>query len=126
MKRAGHFIPVCSYHFVIAVWIAKERESVMKTAMPRFLIAVLIVCFGSVKSAQAVSPPPDGGYSGNNTAEGQDALLSLTTGVNNTAVGWFSLKSNKNAQYNTAVGSATLFSTVGRKPKHSHWRGGAF
>jgi hypothetical protein len=62
--------------------------------------------------SQAVSPPPDGGYSGNNTAEGQNALLSLTTGVNNTAVGWFSLKSDRNGQLNTAVGAATLFSTV--------------
>ena len=57
-------------------------------------------------------PPPDGGYPGNNTAEGQNALLSLTTGVNNTAVGWFSLKSNRNGQLNTAVGAGTLFSMV--------------
>jgi hypothetical protein len=63
--------------------------------------------------SQAVNPPPDGGYSGNNTAEGQNALLSLTTGVNNTAVGWFSLKSNRNGQLNTAVGAGTLFSNVG-------------
>ena len=61
-------------------------------------------------NAQAVSPPPDGGYSGNNTAEGQNALLSLTTGINNTAVGWFSLKSNSTGQLNTAVGAGTLFS----------------
>ena len=98
----------------------------MKTAMPRFLIAVLIVCLASVKNAQAVSPPPDGGYSGNNTAEGQSALLSLTTGVNNTAVGWFSLKSNRNGQLNTAVGAGTLFRTVDPKPKYGHWRGGTF
>jgi len=84
----------------------------MKTAMPRFLIAVLIVCFGSVKNAQAVSPPPDGGYPGGNTAEGQNALSGLTTGVNDTAVGWFSLKSNTDGQLNTAVGAGTLFSTV--------------
>ncbi|HZE64792.1 MAG TPA: tail fiber domain-containing protein, partial [Pyrinomonadaceae bacterium] len=62
--------------------------------------------------SQALSPPPDGGYPGNNTAEGQNALLSLTTGVNNTAVGWFSLKSNRNGQLNTAVGAGTLFSMV--------------
>jgi hypothetical protein len=62
--------------------------------------------------SQAVVPPPDGGYPGNNTAEGQNALLSLTTGVNNTAVGWFSLKSNRRGQLNTAVGAGTLFSTV--------------
>jgi hypothetical protein len=85
----------------------------MKTAMPQFLIAVLIVCLASVQSAQSVVPPPDGGYPGNNTAEGENALLSLTIGVNNTAVGWSSLKSNRNGQFNTAVGAATLFSTVG-------------
>ena len=62
--------------------------------------------------SQAVVPPPDGGYPGGNTAEGQNALLSLTTGVNNTAVGWFSLKSNRRGQLNTAVGAGTLFSTV--------------
>ena len=80
----------------------------MKTAIPRFLIAVLIVCFGSVKNAQAVSPPPDGGYFGGNTAEGQDALLHLTTGVHNTAVGFLSLKTDTTGSYNTAIGSGTL------------------
>ena len=42
--------------------------------------------------AHAVSPSPDGGYPGGNTAEGQQALLSLTTGTYNTAVGLFSLE----------------------------------
>ena len=86
----------------------------MKTMARLFpiLLTLLSLPLAGHKS-QAVVPPLDGGYPGNNTAEGQDALLSLTTGVNNTAVGWFSLKSNKNGQYNTAVGSATLFSTVG-------------
>ena len=85
----------------------------MKASIPPVLVAFSLACFALPDRAQAVNPAPDGGYPGNNTAEGQDALLSLTTGVNNTAVGWFSLKSNKNGQYNTAVGSATLFSTVG-------------
>ena len=39
----------------------------------------------------AVSPPPDGGYPGGNTAEGQSALLSLTSGTFNTAIGFLSL-----------------------------------
>ena len=84
----------------------------MKTSIPSVLITFSLVCFALLPKAQAVSPAPDGGYSGNNTAEGQNALLSLTTGVNNTAVGWFSLKSNRNGQLNTAVGAGTLFSTV--------------
>jgi hypothetical protein len=59
---------------------------------------------------QAVVPAPDGGYPGGNTAEGQNALLSLNvnTGINNTAVGWFSLKSNVEGQFNTALGAGTL------------------
>ena len=80
----------------------------MKTAMPQFLIAVLIACLASAQNAQAVSPPPDGGYPGGNTAEGQDALLHLTTGVHNTAVGFLSLKTDTTGSYNTAIGSGTL------------------
>jgi hypothetical protein len=75
------------------------------------LLTLLSLPLAGHKS-QAVVPPPDGGYPGNNTAEGQNALLSLTTGVNNTAVGWFSLKSNTDGQLNTAVGAGTLFSMV--------------
>ena len=84
----------------------------METRISPILITFALVCFALAQKAQAVVPPPDGGYPGNNTAEGQNALLSLTTGVNNTAVGWFSLKSNTDGQLNTAVGSGTLFSTV--------------
>jgi hypothetical protein len=82
-----------------------------KARLLPILLTLLSLPLAGHKS-QAVSPPPDGGYPGNNTAEGQNALLSLTTGVNNTAVGWFSLKSNTDGQLNTAVGAGTLFSTV--------------
>ena len=61
---------------------------------------------------QAVLPPPDGGYPGFNTAEGQNALFSLTTGSANTAVGWYSLFSNAEGSFNTATGAgALLFNT---------------
>jgi hypothetical protein len=54
--------------------------------------AVLILAwFAFSPTAQAVVPPPDGGYPGFNTAEAQNALFSLTTGSANTAVGWNSL-----------------------------------
>src|SRR5262249_723542 len=82
-----------------------------KTILP-LLIASVLACNGLLQKAQAVVPPPDGGYPGNNTAQGQNALLSLTTGVNNTALRLFSLKSNRNGQLNTAVGAGTLFSNV--------------
>ena len=38
-----------------------------------FTIGYLTLC----PITQAVNPPPDGGYAGGNTAEGQSALLSL-------------------------------------------------
>ena len=82
----------------------------MEARISSVLVTLALICFALAQSAQAVLPPPDGGYFGNNTAEGQDALLSLTIGVNNTAVGWSSLKSNTNGQLNTAVGAGTLYS----------------
>ncbi len=80
----------------------------MKTRIPPVLITFVLVCFALLPKAQAVVPPPDGGYPGGNTAEGQDALLHLTTGVQNTAVGFRSLKTDTNGSYNTAIGSGTL------------------
>jgi hypothetical protein len=74
-----------------------------------------LACFCPAARAAGLHPPPDGGYPGLNTAEGQNALFSLDTsaGVANTAVGWFSLKSDVNGSFNTAVGAATLLFNVG-------------
>jgi trimeric autotransporter adhesin len=72
------------------------------------IITFTLICVGSFPKIQAVSPPPDGGYPGGNTAEGQSALLSLTTGTYNTAVGLFSLGSNTTGKFNTATGAGTL------------------
>ena len=80
----------------------------MKTRLPPVLITLALICFVLVQNTKAVSPPPDGGYPLGNTAEGQDALLHLTTGVQNTAVGFLSLKTNTTGSYNTAIGSGTL------------------
>src|SRR5437667_12789977 len=44
--------------------------------------------------ARGVDPPPDGGYANQNTAEGEDALFSLTAGFVNTAVGFESFYSD--------------------------------
>ena len=48
---------------------------------PLILIPMLIIGIGLLPKAQALSPAPDGGYPGRNTAEGQNALFSLTTGT---------------------------------------------
>ena len=82
------------------------------TILP-LLIAGVLACFGLLSKAEAVVPAPDGGYPGFNTAEGQNALFSFTTGVANTAIGWYSLWSNTDGSYNTGVGAGTLLFNVG-------------
>ena len=72
------------------------------------MITVILLSFGLLPEARAVVPAPDGGYPGGNTAEGQNALLSLNGGMHNTAVGYLSLKSVTAGGYNTAVGSGAL------------------
>jgi len=73
-----------------------------------------MACFALFPTAQAVVPAPDGGYPGGNTAEGDNALFSLTTGASNTAIGFAVLGSNTTGDFNTAEGSgALLFNTTG-------------
>ncbi|HJW38899.1 MAG TPA: tail fiber domain-containing protein [Candidatus Udaeobacter sp.] len=84
-----------------------------KTTILPVLIVVVLACFGLLTEAQAVVPAPDGGYPGANTAEGQAALLSLTSGGYNTAVGWLSLRSNMTGSFNTAVGAGALLANTG-------------
>ena len=63
----------------------------------------------------AVSPPPDGGYAGFNTAEGENALLLLlpNVGAGNTAVGWFSLGEGSTESFNTGLGAGALVLNAG-------------
>jgi uncharacterized coiled-coil protein SlyX len=102
-------------HFVIAAWSAKAHNpptmrTSIKISIRLFLIAltVALLCIGLVPKAQAVSPAPDGGYPGGNTAEGQKALSNLTTGGFNAAIGYFSLFANTTGSFNTAVGAGAL------------------
>src|SRR5438874_12576975 len=80
----------------------------MKTIPKISLFVLALTCFRLIPNAQAVMPPPDGGYTGGNAAERQDALLHLTTGLHNAAVGFLSLKTDTTGSYNTAIGSGTL------------------
>jgi len=77
-----------------------------KTACVSLMLA--FACLASVPELRAVIPPPDGGYPGGNTAEGQRALFGLTSGTYNTAIGLLSLESNTIGNLNTALGAGTL------------------
>jgi hypothetical protein len=80
----------------------------MKTAIPQFVIVVSLACLAPLQNAQAVSPASDGCYRQFTTAEGCDALNSLTSGAGNTGVGWRSLFLNTSGSFNTALGAGAL------------------
>ena len=76
------------------------------------LIPIVLASFGLSLTAQAVNPAPDGGYPGNNTAEGTSALFNLTSGTNNTADGFGTLFHTTYGFKNTASGSQALFNNT--------------
>ena len=84
----------------------------MKTSIPSVLITLSVFCFAIAPNTQALSPPPDGGYAGGNTAEGTDALFSLTNGVWNTALGAQALNHDTTGLQNTAAGYQSLLSNT--------------
>ena len=85
----------------------------MRTTIQSLVTPLVLLCSGLLPQVEAVVPPPDGGYPNFTTAEGQNALFSLTTGAANTAVGWFSLKSVTTGSFNTGVGAGTLVLNTG-------------
>jgi uncharacterized coiled-coil protein SlyX len=83
----------------------------MNHTLRQLLIPLALTCFALSPAARAVTPAPDGGYPGNNTAEGTDALFSLDTslGVNNTALGFDALYNDTTGGGNTGVGAFAVF-----------------
>ena len=71
------------------------------------LIPLVFACFALSPMAQAVSPPPDGGYPGGNTAEGFKALFNLST---------------EDGSFNTAVGFVFALFQHDRQFQHRCWR----
>src|SRR5438094_4716823 len=84
-----------------------------------FVGAFALGCFAFLPRAQALNPPPDGGYPFATTAEGDGALGSLTlsgkgrpAAVNNTALGFDTLFNNTGGNSNTATGARALFDNI--------------
>src|ERR1044071_409811 len=99
----------------------ESRRLLVKTQARRslcrhpFLITFLVVScvwLVTLPAGRAVNPPPDGGYPNQTTAEGDNALLDLTTGFNNTAIGFDALLFTNTGSHNTALGANALASNT--------------
>ena len=92
----------------------KNSFKILTTTL--LLTPLLLACLALSQIALAepdVNPPPDGGYPNFTTAEGQQALRRLTSGIGSSAFGWRSLFSVTTASYNTGLGAGTLALNVG-------------
>src|SRR5437868_13943864 len=67
----------------------------------RYFLLTPIAWLALSAETRGVTPAPDGGYAGNNTAEGTSALFSLTSGADNTAIGFQALFRNTSGTYNS-------------------------
>src|SRR5438552_8471916 len=98
----------------IATFHAILRNSISPATArhPFVLVALALACFALAPQAQAVCQ--DACLTNDNTVQGDDALISLTTGTDNTALGFNALLSDTTGYWNTAVGSQALTSnTIG-------------
>jgi trimeric autotransporter adhesin len=101
------------------------RNSINYSPLQRafILIPLVLMCFAPSPEARAVVPAPDGGYPGFNTAEGTNALFSLTSGAANTAIGFNALFHNTTGGSNTGTGFQVLFrNTTGFQNAATGWR----
>ena len=86
----------------------------MKIYLIKFVSSHIIVIFALAwfalsPTAQALNPPPGGGYANGTTAVGTQSLLNLTSGIWNTALGFQALNHDTVGGNNTATGVRALF-----------------
>jgi hypothetical protein len=97
------------------------NDSIRLPFSGRGFLLVALACLALLPTASALLPPPvpDGGYPGENTAEGDQALFNVqisignNTGLHNTALGFQALHKNTVGNENTAIGWKALWSNVG-------------
>src|SRR5580704_4504529 len=87
---------------------ARNKRSPLRRSFLLIPFAIALASLALSPAARAVSPAPDGGYPNFNTAEGDNALLHLTTGCCNTAIGNSALQNNTTGNDNTAIGNSAL------------------
>jgi hypothetical protein len=94
----------------IRIWLMKNTN----TTIIALLFVLALFCAPAAPTAFGVDPQaPDSALPGGNTADGQLALGSLTTGLYNSAIGIYSLLSLTDGNFNTGVGAGTLLANTG-------------
>ena len=84
------------------------RKIVLTTALSA------LVCFGLMPGTKAVQPAsPDNALAGGNTADGQNALLNLSTGTFNSAFGFDAVLLLSDASFDTGIGAGALLLDTG-------------
>src|SRR5438874_1113654 len=96
----------------VAVKVLPSANFVSGVLLQRGILLIALAWFALSSVVRAVNPAPDGGYPNSNTAEGEDALLNLTTGGGNTAIGYRALYTNSTGGANTANGFRALYSNT--------------
>jgi hypothetical protein len=97
-------------------WIMKTTTRPLKHSMNRMfcrfalLIQIVLACFALSPTVRATCQ--QGCFANQNTALGDDAFISNTSGANNTATGAFALQANTTGFGNTAIGSQALLSNT--------------
>jgi hypothetical protein len=81
----------------------KSRKIIFTTVLSA------LVCFGLCQQVQSATDTPDPGAKPlSNTADGANALLSITTGLYNSAFGFDALLLNSTGNFNTGIGAGAL------------------
>jgi hypothetical protein len=89
--------------------------------MKKIILTLTLITLSAL-TAFGVLPAPGGGYPNQNTATGEDALFSLTTGFGNVANGFNALRNNTTGYGNTATGSQTLLLNTGVENTAIGWQ----
>jgi hypothetical protein len=92
--------------------------------LPSLLISLAFSCFAL--SPQAGATCQDACLTNDNTVQGDDALISLTTGTNNAAIGFQSLHSDTTGSFNTAIGWEALTANTAGSQNTANGNGALF
>src|SRR5579884_1591628 len=89
----------------------ERKNIIMKTRniIPLSCALLFLALLPMVQGASETALP------GFNTADGDHALFSNTSGIGNSAFGWYSLFANSDGAFNTGVGAGTLALNVGNQ-----------